>query len=643
TYANVGDVVTVSFQASEALAGDPAVAIGGEAMVKVSGEGGLYVFSRTLDGEETTTAIITIGGQTDILGNEDSDATDLGANFEFDFTAPTVVVAAPGTQNSKSFLINATAEANSECRMDENNISFDAMNRFGLSETAAGVFAGTYIVPTDGAKTIYVICRDYAGNEGTDDTGAFTVATTEPSVTTIDPTISGGWETGANVTAALMTDVNATCKYDDDEAATFASMDNTFDGAGTTTHSKTIANVDGINSYYVLCQSADGVTMTSPITISWKGDINNPSTPTRALPANGGTYVTGSVMMWGGSTDGEGSGVASYTLQIDNDVAFGSPEINIVVNGTAYALSGANITALNGGTNYWRVQAVDNAARASGYEAGNRTIVIDKTAPTVEDFSPEDEDTGVDTSAEIYLLFSEEMDVSTFVDENVDLYASDGDGGWVAVDIKEVYGTPYFTEAGVKKSELVVEPEDLFEYNTEYTLVVTNDITDLSGNPFAGLAQGAYTFTTEAFNTGNLSIDNVKINPDKSYAINNHDWDDGWEWEISLTVPTDETRIRLMFSDFTGSTGSIPATGDNIRYYSADSSNGHTTEGTAINVATVATYPGTYLIFNAGSDQQPSMDGYQVVVKVQVRVPASATGGSYAGQFKVEATAIPAP
>lgn len=146
----------------------------------------------------------------------------------------------------------------------------------------------------------------------------------------------------------------------------------------------------------------------------------------------------------------------------------------------------------------------------------------------------------------------------------------------------------------------------------------------------------AITVTTA---TGSLSVTSITLNPSKSYAVNDNTFANGWEWYVNVTIPTDQTRARLKFSDFVGTTGSIAATGDNIRYYSAQSTNGYTTEGTAIPVVTVNTYPTTYMIFNAGSDQDLNTPGIQVTIKVQVKVPVAATGGSYAGQFKVESTA----
>jgi len=198
-------------------------------------------------------------------------------------------------------------------------------------------------------------------------------------------------------------------------------------------------------------------------------------------------------------------------------------------------------------------------------------------------------------------------------------------------------------------SYLQIIPAASLGYETTYYVVIDNDgdnvITDLAGNEFAGIGEVDYSFTTEAAGTGTLGFfDITQINTDKSIATNTNDFDDGWEWYVSLTVPTNETRVRLQFTDFIGSDGSsIPATGDNIRYYSVGDTNSHTTEDTAVEITTVETYPtDDYLIFNAGSDLDSDTDGYQVVVKVQVKVPVASTGSGYSGQFKVESTVIPA-
>ncbi|MFA5080524.1 MAG: Ig-like domain-containing protein [Candidatus Paceibacterota bacterium] len=265
----------------------------------------------------------------------------------------------------------------------------------------------------------------------------------------------------------------------------------------------------------------------------------------------------------------------------------------------------------------------------------NATVGTDITAPVVTGQAPDVGDTGVSINPEdLYVQFDEALDPTTIGSSNVLLcLVSDA-----TCAIPVAVGSPNLLENGTMIR--IGGPSVTLSYNTPYWVKITTGVKNLAGIALATTYGSTTTsnFTTGAAPTGTLSVDNIRINPAKSYAVNDNDFDSGWEWYVSLTLPTSDPKVRLKFSDFAGAVGSIPATGDNIRYYSADDTNGHTTEGTAVNVATVDTYPGDYLIFNAGSDEQLEMDGYQVVVKVQVKVPVAATGGSYAGQFKVEAT-----
>src|ERR1035437_5614910 len=46
----------------------------------------------------------------------------------------------------------------------------------------------------------------------------------------------------------------------------------------------------------------------------------------------------------------------------------------------------------------------------------------------------------------------------------------------------------------------------------------------------------------------------------------------GWKWVFDVTVPANETVLKMKFADFIGTTDSIPAAG-NIRFYSNQSTN----------------------------------------------------------------------
>ncbi|MDD5639891.1 MAG: Ig-like domain-containing protein, partial [Candidatus Pacebacteria bacterium] len=263
------------------------------------------------------------------------------------------------------------------------------------------------------------------------------------------------------------------------------------------------------------------------------------------------------------------------------------------------------------------------------------TAGMDITAPVITDQAPDVGETDVSINPEdLYVQFDEALDPTTIGSSNVMLCLVSDATCATPVTV----GSPMLMENGTMIR--VGGPSVTLSYNTAYWIKITTGVKNLAGIALAAPYGSTTTsnFTTATAPTGSLSVDNIRINPAKSYAVNDNDFDHGWEWYVSLTIPITDGKVRLKFSDFAGSVGSIPATGDNIRYYSADDTNGHTTENTAVNIATVDTYPADYLIFNGGSDEEPDMPGYQVVVKVQVKVPVVATGGSYAGQFKVEAT-----
>jgi PGF-pre-PGF domain-containing protein len=104
------------------------------------------------------------------------------------------------------------------------------------------------------------------------------------------------------------------------------------------------------------------------------GDNNPPSVPVLKYPGNGQTVTSPVTLEWYASTDNEGY-VQFYTVIVDNDPNFGSPEVyeNTPDNGTSYQVS------LTDGTYYWKVRAWDNAGNASDWSASWSFAVI--TAP----------------------------------------------------------------------------------------------------------------------------------------------------------------------------------------------------------------------------------------------------------------------
>lgn len=296
------------------------------------------------------------------------------------------------------------------------------------------------------------------------------------------------------------------------------------------------------------------------------------------------------------------------------------------LNGTKLNLNADNTaTITDGDLNQADMNAVDLVITG----LSNPT---DVTPPTVEQFYPADGAIGVSVNTGIAVLFNEVMDATTFIPANVKLYKTSDLITPIGLD--EIIGNSYFTLDGVPKTELIVYPTLSLEYEEEYTLVVTNDVTDASGNAFAGLAANDFTFTTAAESVGVLSVDGIYMNEAKRYATADDTYGNGWEWYIDLTVPTDEPTVKLKFSNFVGTAPGGIAAANNIRYFSEESTDVNA-EGSAVTVTAEGNYPATVMTFDATSDLNAALDGWQVRVRVQVKIPAATAGGSYSAQFGV--------
>jgi N-acetylneuraminic acid mutarotase len=104
-------------------------------------------------------------------------------------------------------------------------------------------------------------------------------------------------------------------------------------------------------------------------------DTTPPATPTLLLPTNGTlTNNNKSTFDWSDVTDPSG---VKYTLQVDDDANFASPEINV---SGLIASAFTPTTALSDGKCYWRVRAEDGAGNVGSFTSPF-SIVVDTTPP----------------------------------------------------------------------------------------------------------------------------------------------------------------------------------------------------------------------------------------------------------------------
>ncbi len=158
-------------------------------------------------------------------------------------------------------------------------------------------------------------------------------------------------------------------------------------------------------------------------------------------------------------------------------------------------------------------------------------------------------------------------------------------------------------------------------------------------------ADAATNLATSGDNTFTTAVDDTTavlkvtgIDALSTYATTGGTFDNGFKWTFHVTVPTAETQFAMKFSDFTnGASGTIPAA-NNIRFYSAQSS-----DASASTSAMMITAANTYSNpITLSTDTDPSTAGRQIDVTVEMQVPSGTPGGSYSASYGLQSSA-PAP
>lgn len=118
---------------------------------------------------------------------------------------------------------------------------------------------------------------------------------------------------------------------------------------------------------------------------------------------------------------------------------------------------------------------------------------------------------------------------------------------------------------------------------------------------------------------------------EKSFAIADDDFADGWRWKLDVTVPTSETNLKIKFADWVGGTNSVAAA-QNIRFFSAQS-------GDAIDASHAVTIMEANSYSSAlslNSDLDITKAGRQIQIIVETKVPVGSVGGSYSTSYGIE-------
>ena len=134
-----------------------------------------------------------------------------------------------------------------------------------------------------------------------------------------------------------------------------------------------------------------------------------------------------------------------------------------------------------------------------------------------------------------------------------------------------------------------------------------------------------------------LAVDAVlgvtQITAVKTFATADGTYTNGWSWIFDVTVPTNETTLKMKFADWVSGSNTITAA-DHIRFYSAQSSNASDAVH-AISISATNNYSGEMNLIPA-SDLNLAQTGRQIQITIEAMVPTGSAGGSYSTSYGIQ-------
>jgi hypothetical protein len=131
-----------------------------------------------------------------------------------------------------------------------------------------------------------------------------------------------------------------------------------------------------------------------------------------------------------------------------------------------------------------------------------------------------------------------------------------------------------------------------------------------------------------------VTLDIVGITNVQTSAVANGTYESGWKWIFNVTVPENETVVKFKLSDWTSTSGNIPVA-NNVRYYSSQSSNAFDAS-TAVTLTQSDVYPSADMILIDTADLNTELEGRQIQIAIEVKIPAGNFNGSYSTTYGIK-------
>ena len=384
----------------------------------------------------------------------------------------------------------------------------------------------------DGSTEFYLIIDttafdDAAGNSyaGIDNTNSMlsftTIDNTSPTLSSSTPTDNAtGISTTANITLNFSEAVdvesgNITIKKTSDNSTleTIDVTDSAVTGTGTNQITINPSNTFASSTeYYILIDatafddatgnSYAGISSTTALSFTSQ-DTGNPyiTSTTPAHQATGIAVNANIVLNFSENVDVESGNITIKKTSDDSTVE------TIDVTGNTVTGSGSTQITINPSSNfdeitsYYLVIDADAFDDASGNSFGGISdkttynfTTVDNTNPTLSSSVPADNATGVGRNANIFLTFSEAVDVES---GNITIKKTSDDSIFETIDVTGNQVSESLTRSGT--TSIVVNPSNTFASGTEYyVLIDATAFDDAAGNSYAGISSTtALSFTSK--------------------------------------------------------------------------------------------------------------------------------------------------
>ena len=540
-------------------------------------------------------------------------SVDLGA--EPDLTAPSVTLTAPlaGATIVGTTTLSATSS---------DNVGIASVQFYvdGTSTGAVGA-TSTYSIPwdstsvSDGSHTITVVAIDNSSNRATSSVSInVSNLVTRPTLSSVNISSSNGFSGYAK---------------SDDIITLIFTADQNLNATPTVTISgnSVAASPTGVANHYIatytMTDSDSGGLI--PFTIDFADTINvSGFTVTNTTDSSRVTYdkTPPTVSAYNLPTNAEYSSVFSHVFATTTDSGSGLSTyqwseisgLGVITFGSPTSLI-TNMSADKNDNYVARLTVTDHVGNSNYLDFNFRWVPT--TGLAITNVSPVGVSVPVSASTSL-IAFNKNI---TLLDASKITLVDNDSGATKSLSVSVYLGNG--------SSSVLNIDYPLLENNRYYRLTINqNAIRDDDGNTNNG---GVYYFhTVDSNSPATLAV--TGVDAQKTYAISDGTYTNGWRWVFHVTVPDLENNLNIKFDNWTSGSNSL-STANNMRFYSIQSSNG-ATSGSAITIPFAGSYGAGVL--NLVSDLDSTKAGRQVDVVVEMQLPVGTANGSYSTSYGIK-------